>query len=332
MNMRINVMESFNLRCVLATVAFVVLATAVQAQPVQNQPAIEVQGAGTYSFRIGDTVVTALSDGSVPQDLHKLLVGTTNARTDALLRTGFQANPVEASINVFLFKISGRTVLVDTGSGDLFPKGLGGKLLESLAAAGVRPEEITDVLITHAHGDHMGGLVRDGNMAFPNATVHVAKADVDFFQDRSNSAKAHYGMNYFDDYFASLKRYVDAGKVKTFEGEAEIMPGVQAEVHPGHTPGSAFYTLQSKGESIVFVGDIFHVSSGQFTDPSITITYDVDPARLASVRKKAFADFSRDRTLIAVPHASFPGVGHVRRVSSGYEWAPELHPVLLTPA
>jgi glyoxylase-like metal-dependent hydrolase (beta-lactamase superfamily II) len=297
-------------------------ATAATGQSAQPPPAVEQQGAYTYSFRVGDIRITALSDGTVPGDLHELLRDTTNQKTDALLKKGFVANPAEISINVFMFKLGGRLFLVDTGSGDLFPAGFGGKLLQSLVAAGVHPEEVTDILLTHAHDDHMGGLVHNGALAFPNATVHVGKADVEFFQDRSNAAKAHYGMNYFDDYFASLKHYVDAGKVQTFEGTTVIVPGITATVHAGHTPGSAFYTVESNGQRIVFVGDIIHVGEVQFPEPAITITYDVDRKQAAQVRTAAFAAFAHDGTLIAIPHIPFPGVGHVRAAGTGYEWVP----------
>jgi glyoxylase-like metal-dependent hydrolase (beta-lactamase superfamily II) len=296
--------------------------SAAAGESVQTYPAVEQQGAYTYSFRVGDIRITALSDGTVPGDLHELLRDTTNQKTDGLLKKGLVANPVEISINVFMFKLGGRLFLVDTGSGDLFPAGFGGKLLQSLAVAGVHPEEVTDILLTHAHDDHMGGLIHNGALAFPNATVHVGKADVDFFQDRSNAAKAHYGMNYFDDYFASLKHYVDAGKVQTFEGTTVIVPGITATVHPGHTPGSAFYTLESNGQRIVFVGDIIHVGEVQLPEPAITITYDVDRKQAAQVRTAAFAAFAHDGTLIAIPHIPFPGVGHVRAAGTGYEWVP----------
>jgi glyoxylase-like metal-dependent hydrolase (beta-lactamase superfamily II) len=299
--------------------------SAAAGQSVQTYPAVEQQGAYTYSFRVGDIRIAALSDGTVPADLHDLLRDTTNQKTDGLLKKGFVANPVEVSINVFMFKLGGRLFLVDTGSGDLFPAGFGGKLLQSLAAAGVRPEEVTDILLTHAHDDHMGGLVHNGALAFPNATVHVGKADVDFFQNRSNAAKAHYGMNYFDDYFASLKHYVDAGKVQTFEGTSVIVPGITATVHPGHTPGSAFYTVESAGQQIVFVGDIIHVGEVQFPEPAITITYDVDRKQAAQVREAAFATFTHDGTLIAIPHIAFPGVGHIRAAGTGYEWLPIIY-------
>lgn len=89
-------------------------------------------------------------------------------------------------------------MLVDTGAGDFFGPGFGGKLLESLAQEGVSPDQITDVLLTHAHDDHMGGLVHGGKLTFPNATVHLGQPDLDFLLDRANAARAHYAMSYFD--------------------------------------------------------------------------------------------------------------------------------------
>ena len=292
------------------------------AQAAPSAPGITDQKVGTYTFTVGNAQITALSDGTVPQDLHALLHETTNANTDALLSKGYLTNPIEVSLNALLLRIDGRTVLVDTGVGQLYGPGYGGKLLASLAAVGVTPDQVTDILLTHLHDDHMGGLVKDGQITFPNTTVHVGKPDLDFFLDRSNAAKAHYAMKYFDEAFKTVKLYVDAGKVQPFQGTSEIMPGVTASVHPGHTPGSAFYTVQSEGQKIIFVGDIVHVAAVQFPQPSITIDYDVDQNSAAKMREQVFATLARDRTLIAVPHMPFPGIGHVRQVGTGYEWVP----------
>jgi glyoxylase-like metal-dependent hydrolase (beta-lactamase superfamily II) len=294
---------------------------AVSPAPVIAQHVV-AQSFGVYSLRVGEVQVTALSDGSVPQDLHQLLHRTTDKHTDALLARNYQVNPVEASLNAFLITLPGRLVLVDTGAGQIFGPGYGGKLLESLAQAGVRPEQITDVLITHLHDDHSGGLVKDGQRVFVNAVVHVGKPDVDFFFDPSNQAKTGYDKSYFDIAVKTLKPYLDAGKVETFSGTQEVAPGIEASLHPGHTPGSAFYTLTSAGEHLVFIGDIVHVAAVQFPDPTVTIDYDEDQTAAARTREDAFARFARDGDLIAVPHLPFPGVGHVRAEGHGYAWVP----------
>ncbi len=285
-------------------------------------PGIALQGADSYVFTVGDVRVTALSDGTVPQDLHKILLGTTNDKIDAHLAHAYQSNPVEMSVDAFLVDMGDRRILVDTGAGQMFGPGFGGKLPDSLKAAGFSADDITDVLITHAHSDHMGGLVHNGEIIFNNARVHIGKPDVDFFMDRKNAEKSGYNVQFFDQAIQALKPYADAGKIDTFDKTTEILPGVTASLHPGHTPGSAFYTLESQGQTLTFVGDIIHVQAVQFPEPSVTIAYDVYPDMARDVRSKAFSAFARDRSLVAVPHMSFPGVGHIRKAGKGYEWVP----------
>ncbi|SEN14004.1 MBL fold metallo-hydrolase [Halomonas caseinilytica] len=287
-----------------------------------DSPGIVQQGADTYAVMVGDVRVTALSDGTVPQDLHKLLHGITNEKIDAMLARAYLANPVEVSINAFLLEMGNRLVLVDTGVGPLFGPGLGNQLIDSLRAAGVEPEQITDVLLTHVHSDHMGGLTKGGQIIFPNATVHVGKPDVDFFLDRQNAKRTDYDMRYFDQAIQSLKPYIDAGKVAPFDRTTEILPGLTASLHPGHTPGSAFYTLKSQGQTLTFIGDIIHVAAVQLPDPSVTIAYDVNPEMAASTRSKAFLAIAEEGDLVAVPHMSFPGIGHIRKAPEGYDWVP----------
>ncbi|MBB3695156.1 MBL fold metallo-hydrolase [Sphingomonas sp. BK580] len=309
-----------------ALLSALALSLTPSAQPasaqVQRPSTVMLQGADFYRFRVGAVTVTALSDGTVPQDLHTLLRSTTAGRTDALLRAGFLSNPVEASINAFLVQLPDRLVLVDTGSGELFGPGNGGKLVASLEAAGFRPEQITDILITHVHTDHSGGLVAGGRRVFANATLHVGQPDLDFFLDAGNAARSGYAPKYFEEAIKTVKPYVDAGKVAGFSGTTEVVPGITASLHPGHTPGSAFYTLESEGERIIFIGDIVHVAAVQMPRPEVTIVYDVDPGQAAAVRKSSFAEFARDRALVAAPHLPFPGVGHVRTVGTGYEFVP----------
>jgi len=287
-----------------------------------RSPGLDAQTTATYQFTVGDVRITALSDGTVPANLHQLLLRTTPAHTDALLTEDYLTNPVEVSINEWVFALGDRVVLVDAGAGRLFGPGYGGKLVDSLSASGFKPSDVTDVLITHIHTDHSGGLMRDDQRVFQNATIHVGKPDVTFFLNRSNAAKAHYGIKYFDEAIRTVKPYLDAGRVNAFDRTTTILPNLVASLHPGHTPGSAFFTLTSRNETMQFVGDIVHVAAVQFPDPSVAIVYDVDPAAAVAVRRQTFPQFVHDRTLIAVPHMPFPGVGHVRTAGTGFEWVP----------
>jgi glyoxylase-like metal-dependent hydrolase (beta-lactamase superfamily II) len=191
---------------------------------------------------------------------------------------------------------------------------------------GYTPEQVTDILITHIHTDHTGGLMDGTKRVFPNAVVHVERKEVDYWMDPASKQKApEHQKIYFDQAAAKFKPYLDAGQVKTFEGAVELFPGIRSIPAPGHTPGHSFYSLERNGEKVVFWGDILHVAEVQFPDPTVTIAFDADPRAAAEQRKRAFADAAEKGYLVAPAHISFPGIGHVRRVDVGgeeYRWYP----------
>ncbi|OJH40626.1 MBL fold metallo-hydrolase [Cystobacter ferrugineus] len=278
---------------------------------------------GVHRYRVGDFQVTALSDGTVPQDLHELLRGTSPAEVDKMLHHAFLSNPVEASITAFLIDTGSRLILVDTGAGGLFGPGHGGKLLGSLKVAGYEPEQIDDILLTHIHTDHSGGLVSEGNRVFPNATVHVGKPDLDFFLNPANQGGVNgYDKKYFEQAVKTVGPYMKAGKVQAFTRETQLFPGIKAIPTPGHTPGHAFYRVESRGNSITFIGDIVHVASVQFPKTAITIVYDVSPKDAAAQREAQFAAAASNRALVAAPHLPYPGIGHIRAEERGYTFVP----------
>ncbi|WP_031303173.1 MBL fold metallo-hydrolase [Pseudomonas sp. EGD-AK9] len=296
-------------------------ATETPAVSVANTAsAHKPQVAGVYRFTLGKFRITALSDGTLPLDLHPLLRGISAKQIDALLHRGFARNPLETSINAYVVDTGARVVLVDSGAGELFGA-VAGKLPESLAAAGYRPEQISDILITHIHTDHSGGLTRGGRMLFANATIHVGQADIDFFLDPANLAR---GLKpaHLEEAQKTIGPYLDAGKVKSFSARSQILPGITAIPTPGHTPGHSFYRVESAGESIDFWGDIMHVGLVQFPQPEVTITFDVDQQAARAQRLQQFETAARERRLSAVAHLPFPGVGHIRREAGKYDWVP----------
>lgn len=285
----------------------------VQAQPGNTQP-------GYYSLKIGDCEVIAVSDGTIPVNARQLL--NNDPQIPFLLKKAFLSEDVETSINTYLIKSNGRLVLVDAGSGELMGP-YGGQLIMNLKNAGVKPEDISDILLTHVHIDHSGGLSTKGNILFPNATIHVNIKDVEFW-------KAHETEQTADDpgikanrvAYLALKPYLDAGKVKTFSGNVTLLPGIDTYETPGHMPGHSLYRLQSKGEKIVFLGDMVHIAAVQLSGPEIPDEYDFDKLKAAAQRKKVYADLATGAYLVAAAHISFPGMGHFRAEGKGYVWVP----------
>ena len=312
-------------RTAAASVAVLLLSLSTAptaAQQISPPRATAALAGDIQRFRLGDLHITALSDGTVPQNLHELLLGITPEEVDTLLDRAFLKNPVEASINVFLFETLEGLVLIDTGAGEVFGRGNAGRLVESLAVAGVDPSQIRHILITHVHSDHSGGLVAKGRPLFPNAVVHVGKPDVDFFLGARGAKRLGYADRYFREAETALRPYLDRGRLKTFKDGEEILPGITAAIHPGHTPGAAFFTVRSGSESMVFIGDTVHVNAVQLPRPGVTIVYDVVPDEASAVRRQAFELFAKERTLLAAPHLPFPGIGRLRRDNNGYAWAP----------
>lgn len=278
--------------------------------------------AGYYRLKVGDVEVTALSDGTVPLGALDLLHGAKPGEIEKLLADSYVRAPLDASVNAFLINAGDRLVMVDAGTSELYGPTLD-KLVSSLKAAGYEPDQVTDILITHIHTDHTGGLMHGAERVFKKAVIHVEKKEADFWLTPANKDKAEASKKqYFDQAVAKVQPYVKAGQVKTFSGETQLFPGIKAVPAPGHTPGHTFYVLESKGEKIVFWGDIMHVAEVQFVNPSITIAFDVDPAQAAAARKKAYADAAAKGYLVAPAHVSFPGVGHLRADGTGYRWIP----------
>ncbi len=285
-------------------------------------PMVKTQAPGYYRMMLGDFEVTAISDGTVKLPMKDLL-NAPAAKIDAALKKNFIAYPVETSVNAYLINTGSKLVLVDTGAAGLFGPTLG-NLLANLKAAGYQPEQVDEIYITHMHPDHVGGLMNGAAIAFSNATLRIDKADVDFWLSEANlNAAPKDSKGFFQGAMASVNPYVAAGKLKTFEGGTELVPGIKAMATHGHTAGHTVYAVESKGEKLMLWGDLMHVAAVQFDDPSVTIKFDTETKAAAKERAKAYADAAKNGYMVGVSHIAFPGLGHVRKATGkAYTWVP----------
>jgi glyoxylase-like metal-dependent hydrolase (beta-lactamase superfamily II) len=285
-------------------------------------PLAKGQAPGYYRMMLGDFEITALSDGTLPLEVKKLLTNTTPQRVDQLLKRSFLADPVETSVTGFLVNTGSKLVLIDTGAGKLFGPTLG-NLVNNLKAAGYQPEQVDEIYITHMHGDHVGGLMAADKLVFPNALVRADKRDAEYWLSQANmDAAPEAGKAPFRGAMASLNPYVAAGKFKPFDGNGELTPGISAVSTYGHTKGHTIYMVESRGQKLAVLGDLMHVAAVQFPQPSVTIQFDTDPVAAALQRKKVYADGARQGFWLAVAHLPFPGLGHIRADGSGYVYVP----------
>jgi glyoxylase-like metal-dependent hydrolase (beta-lactamase superfamily II) len=293
------------------------LALAIASTAHAAGPQLKGQAPGWYRLQLGDFEITALSDGSLDLPVDKLLQQPA-AKTIRALQHAYLGVPLETSVNAYLVNTGDKIVLVDTGTAGLFGP-TAGRVLANLKAAGYAPEQVDEIVITHMHGDHIGGA---SSTTFPNATLRLDKRDSDFWLAPEQVAKGGEGGQAIA---AVVKGFADAGRFKPFEGDAAgvpIVPGVKAVPAYGHTPGHSNYVAESKGQKIVFWGDLMHVAAVQFPEPAVTIQFDSDPKAARPAREKAYAAAAKDGYYVAVAHVSFPGIGKLRVDGKGYDWLP----------
>ncbi|MFC4237318.1 MBL fold metallo-hydrolase [Thalassospira xianhensis] len=300
-----------------ASTVFIPLRAAAKA------PVVGTQAPGYYRLMVGDVEVTALSDGTGQFPLADLYLNTSPEHARTALANAFQGTPTSTSVNAYLLNFGDRLVLLDAGTSDLLGPELG-KLPANIIASGYHPDQIDDVVITHIHTDHSGGLIMNGKKVFPNATAHVPKLDAEYWLSTENRDKApESAKQYFDQAVLSTKLYSESGTLSTYEANASPVPGLINSTHrPGHTPGHSALWFESKGEKFVYWGDITHGDVIQFDEPGVSIAFDVDPDQAITTREAAFAEAVSEKYLVAGCHIAFPGIGHVIEDSTMFDWVP----------
>lgn len=287
-------------------------------------PMAKAQAPGFYRMMLGDFEVTALCDGFIDVDV-KLLKNTSDPEIKSLLARSFAGYPkMPTVVNAYLINTGAKLVLVDTGMGKREAPTLG-ELVNSMKASGYDPAQVDAVLITHLHGDHIGGLLDSaGKPVFPKAVVYVAREENDYWLSAAEEEKAPAGPKRVFRMAREVSApYLAEGSWRTFENGDMPFPGIKAIVVPGHTPGHTLFNVSSGGSSLLITGDTVHNMAIQFTHPGVAINFDVDSKRAVKVRRALFRDAANHKTLIAGQHLPFPGIGHIRAEGKGsYTWVP----------
>ena len=289
------------------------------------QTAPTTQAPGVHRKKIGDIVVTAIVDG-VLHGNYGLVKGIEQAEAEALFAARFRSREPIFTINCFVVHTGGKAVLIDSGGGanEMFEAGA---LPAALNAAGISPDSIDTIVMSHLHPDHIGGLAsEDGRAVFANAEMLMHEDEAKFWLGTTNPPDEM--KPFFDAAQGAIKPYKD--RLRTFR-KGEVAPGIVAEPLPGHTPGHTGFHITSGNESLLMWSDIVHLPALQSRHPDVYVAFDADPDQAKAHRKRLFDKVATDKLLIAGSHLDFPAVAHLEKLSDGgYAfipdvWRPYLH-------
>jgi glyoxylase-like metal-dependent hydrolase (beta-lactamase superfamily II) len=274
-----------------------------------------------YQFKIGAFEVTSVFDGTGRFPLQAGFVPDTpieqvrTAFADAMRSTETVDNPYTPMV----INTGQRLVLVDAGNGSRPNAGSAGRLVENMNRAGLKPEQIDLVIISHFHPDHIFGLkTPEGQPVFPNAEVAVPERELAFWFDASEENRAAEARKAN---FPLARRIFAPGtlRMRTYKGGDELTPGITAIDAPGHSPGHMAFRVQSGNDALLLVSDTAHLPFLFVRNPDWLFAFDMDRELARQSRRKLLDQAAADGVPVAGFHWGFPNVGHVRRAGNGFE-------------
>lgn len=296
-------------------------------------PALRAFKRPFHRFTVGELELTVITDGFIRlSPVQPNFPNGSEAAEKALLHEHFRpTSEMDLSMNILLIKKGNEVILIDTGTGGAFGED-SGWMLPSMADAGFTPEGVTAVIISHAHPDHVGGLVtKTGQPVFPNAKVYLSKPENAFWM----APQQDFSKSKFQDkqllavFTTGTQQTLKAlgNRVQLFDDGAELFGCIRMEIAPGHTPGHALTHIYSGNEKIVHVADLVHSDVLSIPHPEWGFNGDVDIAQAAATRKKLLVRFAKEQTKVFAYHFPWPGIGYVKPEGSKWEWVPEAYAV-----
>jgi len=289
-----------------------------------------------YRYKLGDFEVSVVTDGIARFKFADDHVGNkTRAEVNAALAAEhLEPDVMTTPYNPVVINTGSKLVLIDTGTGEanyIKTKGVGGQLLANLVAAGLDPDAIDAVIISHYHGDHVNGLLKaNGALAFPNAEILVPAPEHQYWTDDGEMSRAPKGR--VESLFKS-NRQVFSGEVlkrlRTYEWGKEVLSGITAVGTPGHTPGHTSFVVASGSDSVYVQSDVTHVPFLFARHPDWHAFYDQDPIMAETTRRKVYDMLVADKMRVQGFHYPFPSLAHVERAGGGYReipvgWSPTI--------
>ncbi len=278
---------------------------------------------GYYRYRVGDIKVTALLDGYFELPTNIILgydEAAAKASTSQSYRR-FSSESVPVPVNSYVLDTGKEMILLGAGAPTFMSPTLG-QLVPNMRAAGIDPDDITTVLLTHTHPDHVASLADgDGNRFFKNATLMLSETEWNFIHNddiRNAAPKEFQGMIDFARF--ALAPY-DKDR-QMFTGETELFPSITSSPLPGHTPGHTGYEIRSNGEQLFFWGDIIHFLTLQFANPDWKVIFDADVELANKTRRAILERASAEKMAVAGAHLDFPGIGYVETSGETYRYIP----------
>ena len=291
-------------------------------------PLAAKQNPGWYRYKVGNFEVTVVTDGMITSPLADNYVGNASKSevNAALVANHLPPDKVSHSYSPAVVNTGSKLVVTDTGLGlgmHQQSKGAGGQFHGNLAAAGIDPNAVDVVIISHFHADHINGLLgADNKLAFPNAEVMVPAGEWTFWMDKSNAAKFPEPIK---GQFANVKRVFGAlgNKATQYEAGKELVPGITSMATPGHTPGHCSFMIASGSEQVLMQVDVTAAVASLFLNhPEWKLIFDTDGPLAEQTRRKVYDMAIADKLLIQGFHFPFPGRGYVEKSGSGYRLVP----------
>ena len=280
-----------------------------------------------YALKVGEIDVLVVSDGVLLLPGAMLAHNAEPAVRAAWLKDNFlPPDAFDWALNVVVVRSGGRTILIDAGMGTEFPDlERSGHVIHRLEAAGIDLASVTDVVLTHMHMDHVGGLLIDGvkQQLRPDLRIHVAAAEVRFWE-APDFSRVSMPPGFPDALRQTAKRFVKeyGSQLRTFEEEHEVAPGVVVTRTGGHTPGHSVVHVASGGERLTFAGDL--VFTVGFEHPEWFNGFEHDPEEAVRVRIRLLRDLATTGGLLVATHMPFPSVGHVAVAGDAFRWVPAI--------